>query len=404
MPSYFMSIQEQINRLLWNRRLIVFPPELEKPDSLDYVILKDFTLEDRNYYLFIRDLEERKARSIGVPTEGELMEKAREGGYWGKEEDDIESRADEHIAYLEGEFEARSKFKSRQNIIKLQIDDANAKKQWVQAKKNTIRQNSAEYLAHEIACFKLLRRVVLDDNDEPFIADDKDFLFIKESYPILLYYLVQEMMNEGALDVATLREIARSTEWRLIWTLSRENLPAVFGREVGDFNINHRMLIYWSRVYDSAFESQEPPEKDIIDDDDRFDEWLADRDLERQDNDKNRGSSTSHHQEQGRILDGEYIEKCICGMKQKNAGKGHGERLPHSNECLYGTWKAYSREEKESMARRVYNKNSKMVRKTLDAEQEAVLRRGVVEEQDLRGTKTRQLYGMPTKVVPIKRR
>lgn len=385
---------------------MVFPPGLEVPPDIEYVILKDLTLEDRNYYLFIRDLEEKKARDQGVPTEGELMEKAREGGYWGKEEDDIMEHADEYIIRLEDEFEAKKKFKSRQNIIKLQIKDAKAKKTWVDNKKLEIRQNSAEYLAHEVACFKLLRRVALRDDETPLIPDDSTFLFFKREYTTFVYYMIQEMMGEGMMDTPTLREIARSTEWRLVWSLSRENLPAIFNRTIGDLTINHRLLIYWSRVYDSAFESPEPPEDDIINDDERFDEWLSDREIERK---EKRGeiishSKTNHHQEQGHILDGEYVERCTCGAKKTNAGKGLGERLPHAETCLYGTWHQYSPEEKEAKARRIYGRNSSNIRKTLDSEQDRVLQRGLVEEQHLRGKKTRSLLGMPTKVIPIKRR
>lgn len=401
-----MSIQEQINRLLWDRRLVVFPPDLEVPEGLEYVILKDLTLEDRNYYLFIRDLEERKARQDGVSTEGELMEKAREGGYWGKEEDDIAENADDHIAFLKSEFEAKKKFRSRQNIIKLQLEDAYAKKEWVERKKGELRQNSAEYLAHEIASFKLLRRVVLRPDGRPLIPDDDTFLLFKKEYTIFLFYLIQEMMGEGVLDTPTLREIARSTEWRLTWTLCRENLSSIFGRNIGDLTINHKLLIYWSRIYDSAFESAEPPDEDIIKDDDLFDEWLADRDIqrrERRDEDTSR-SKTSHHQEQGHILDGEYVEKCTCGIKKVNIGKGHGERLPHANNCLYGTWHQYTQEEKESRARRIYGRNPSNIRKILDSEHDRVLQQGVVEEQNLRGKKSRQLLGMPTKVIPIKKR
>ena len=211
------------------------------------------------------------------------------------------------------------------------------------------------------------------------------------------------MMSEGAMETVEIREIARSTEWRLTWGLARENLPSIFGRNVGDFNINHKMLIYWSRVYDSAFETAEPPEQDVIDDDERFDDWLANRDLERKDNARNSRTAADHHQERGQILDGEYIEKCVCGAKAKNAGKGLGERLPHDDYCSYGIWRDFSAEEKEAHARRVYGRNSTTVRKILDVEQDKVLQRGHIEEQDLRGKKTRSLLGMSTNVTSVKK-
>lgn len=380
--------------------MVLPPKEMEVPQDVEYVVLHDLTLEDRNYYLFIRDLEEHKARVEGVRTEGEIMEDARQCGYWSEIEDQIEQKADDHIAYLEGEFRAKAKFKSRQNIIKLQIEDALAKKEYVEGKRNELKRQTAEYLAHEIASCMLLRRVAFKADGSLLIPDDKTFFKYKEEYVIFLFYLIYEMMSEGALDIAEIREIARSTEWRLTWCLSRENLSSIFGRNVGDLTINHKMLIYWSRVYDSALESPEPPDAEIINDDDKFDDWLAGRDLGR----KDKIESTHHHQERGYILDGEYIEVCTCGAKEKNKGKGHGERIPHANICLYGTWHQYTAAEKEAKARQIYGRNTSGVRKIIDQEQEAVLQRGVVEEQHLRGQKTRKVLSMPSKVIPVGKR
>lgn len=401
---FIMSVQERINRLLWDRRLIVLPPDMEAPAGLDYVVIRDLTLEDRNYYLFIRELEEHKARAVGVPTEGEIMQQARESGYWTSDDDDVEKRADDHIAYLEGELKAKSKFRSRQNIIKLQIDDANAKKEYVQNKRNNLKQKTAEHLAHEIASFMMLRRIVTKPDGTLLLPDDETYLFFKENYPMLMFYLVYEMLAEGIMETPDIREIARSAEWRLTWVLGRENLPSIFGRNVGDLNINHKLLIYWSRVYDSALESTEPPELETLNDDDLFDDWLASKDLERKTNKMDRKTGADHHQERGYILDGEYVESCNCGMKAKNAGKGLGERIPHANTCPYGTWREYTTEEREARARHVYGRNSQNVRKLLDNEQENILKRGSVEEQQLRGKKTRHLLGMPTKVIPIRKR
>jgi hypothetical protein len=90
-------------------------------------------------------------------------------------------------------------------------------------------------------------------------------------------------------------------------------------------------------------------------------------------------------------------------MKKLNLGKGLGEKHPHANHCLYGTWRQFTLEEKEAKARRIYNRNSKGVRRALDVDQERVLKKGIVEEQDLRDKKTRQLLGMPTKIIPIRK-
>lgn len=258
-------------------------------------------------------------------------------------------------------------------------------------------------MAHEVAAFSLLCRVALGPDNSALIPDDQTLLSLKKDYPVFVYFLVQEMLSEGVLDIPTIREIARSSEWRLVWGLSRENLPSIFNRTVGDMTMNDKLLIYWSRVYDSALESHEPPDQEILEDDERFDEWLADKDLERKEKAREGRSRTSDHQEQGQMLDGEYIERCTCGMKQKNAGKPHAVRMPHAEDCQYGTWHKFTKEEKERRARYIYGRNASNIRQVMDAEQERIINSGAVEEQDLRNKKTRNLYGMPTKVTSVKR-
>lgn len=395
-------VQEKIHRLLWDRRPIFVDQSIERPQGLDVVFLKDATVEDRNLYLLIKQLEEKKAREDGVPTEGELMESARQSGYWTDFEDKIEAEFSDHLAFLEAEYERKAKFKSRQNIIALQIKDAWAKKNAVDRKRLELRMNSAEYLAHEIASFKMLSSLLLDSNGEQIIKNDHDLIFYKQNYHDWCLTLLNEMLSEGVMEIADIREIARSVDWRLIWTLQRENLTALFDRPIGDLTLNHKLLIYWSRIYDSAIESPEPPDVETINDDDMFDQWLANRDLNDKENKK--PSSTSHHQEQGQLIDGEYSEECTCGAKAANKGKYLGEKQPHAIDCPYGTWRYFTPEEKERRAQQVYGRNKNSIREMLDKEQERVLQKGLIEEQNLRDKKSRQLLGMQTKTIPIRRR
>lgn len=397
-----MSVQEKINRILWDRRVVTFPVDMEVPEGLDYVLLRDLTLHDRNFYTTIRDVEELRCRKEGVPSEVDLMVVARQSGYWGQFEDDIDTKADEHIAFLEADFEVKKKFKSRQNIIKLQIEDAYAKKRAVARKRNELKLNSAEYLAHEIAAFRLLCRVILRPDGTPLFPTEEIFIAYKTSHFSWVYYLLNEVMSEGMWEVPTIREVARSIEWRMFWTLSRENLPALFGRCIGDITFNQRLLVYWSRVYDSAFETQEPPEKDVIEDDNLFDQWLANRDLARKE-EKN-DDKTKKHAEQGQVLDGEYIDVCNCGAKIQNKGKYLGEKTLHAVTCPYGTWHRYTPQEREEKAQAIYSRNSKSIRDIMNREQDAVLQKGLVQEQDLRTKNTRQHLGMKTNVIPIRRK
>jgi hypothetical protein len=184
--------------------------------------------------------------------------------------------------------------------------------------------------------------------------------------------------------------------------LQRENLSVLFNKPVGDFSSPQKILIYWSRVYDSVYEDTDKPNQDIIDDDDLLDEWLANRDLDRSGDVSKNLSKASEHQEQMQILDGYYVETCTCGASKVRA-KGLGEKTPHTVDCPYGTWCRYTQEEKEELSRQIYGRNTDGVRQLLDKEQDAIETVGTVEEQHLRKKKTRALLGSDQKVIPIRR-
>lgn len=395
-----MSIQENIQRLLWNKRYVQVPEDIALP-GIDYVLIKDMTVEDRNVYTFERKRQLALARKENVLTEVEFMAEARKIGSWTTEDDLILAKADEHVDLLKGEL-AKQKSLARKKSIQADIDATIAKKQNTQYKKNDFFINSAEYYATEIAALTLIRRVVCNLDGTPLWPDDTSFLLFKREHNGFLAFITGEVLSEGIMPTDEIREVARNPEWRLTWVLQRENLPGIFGRNVGDLTISQKLVIYWSRVYDSAFESTEPPNVDVVNDDDKFDEWLANRDLNSKDEADSKKHGSKDHQERMQLLDGEYSDSCNCGAKAKNAGKGLGERTPHAQTCLYGTYRAYSRQEKEDIARRTYSRNSERVRTLLDQEQQTVLDKGLLEEQHLRGKKSRHILGMRTDVVTKK--
>ena len=392
-----MQVQEIIARLCSDRRRVIVPPDIPRPKGLDFIVIKDLTGEDRNYYSFIKDLERDRAVRDGVSTEEEIMQHARKAGYWSQADDDVIERAEELIASLKEEKERYVKFKSRQNIIDWQIKDAEAKLAHSQTKLGVLKSNSAEYLAHEIACLHLVRRTAMGPNESNLFSSEEEVVEMKARHPEFVFFLVKEIMTEGVIEATDLRKVARSNEWRLTWSLSRENLPVVFNRQISDFCINHKVLIYWSRLYDLAFESHEPPDASIIEDDELFDEWLKSRDNESTKS-KMRDAAAGH-QERGAVLDGYYSEECTCGAKEQNRDKKLGEKVQHALDCPWGTWVEYTSQQKEKQSQLVYGRNSKGIRHIINKTQERVDEVGLAEEQNLYDKKTRSVLGMPTKVV-----
>jgi hypothetical protein len=392
-----MTVQEKIQQLLWDRRYVQIPAEYAKP-GYEYVIIKDMTTEDRNIHSFVRRRELESARKQGVPTEAELLAEAKKVGLWTSEDDLVMTKADEHIAFLEAE-QKKQKFLARKKSLQVQIDAALEKKRLTQSKRNEYFIHSAEFYANEVAANVLVRRVVFDIEGRPLWPDDASFLHSKHNHINFLIYVTNEVLSEGILPIDEIREVARHPEWRLTWVLQRENLHTIFNRNIGDLSINQKLLIYWSRVYDSALESTDPPSLDIINDDDKFDEWLSNRELNDKESSNSKRLGAKDHNERMQLLDGEYSETCNCGAKAKNVGKGLGERVPHTTTCPWGTFRRYTPQEREQIANQTYARNSDRVRSLLEHEQQTVIEKGQVEEHHLRGTKTRHILGMKTDVV-----
>jgi len=397
-----MSIHEKIHQLLWDRRYVRIPDDICVPE-IEYVLIKDMNIEDRNLYSFVRSKELELARKQGVQTEVEILAEARKAGLWTDQDELILEKADEHIAFLKAE-QSKQKFLARKKSIELDIESTIKKKNISQTKRNDYFINSAEYYASEVAASTLIRRLIYTIDNNLLWPTDESFLNFKRDYIGFIIFITNEVLSEGLWPTDELREIARNPEWRLTWVLQKEDLPSIFNRTIGDLTLNQKLVIYWSRVYDSAFESTEPPSMEIINDDEKFDEWLANREISEKEKHNESRISTKDHQERMQVLDGEYSEICNCGAKAKNIGKGLGERMQHTNVCPYGTFKRYSYDEREKIAKQMYARNSDRVRTLLEQEQQAVIANGEIEEQHLRGTKTRHVLGMKTDVVSLNRK
>lgn len=389
------TVQEKIQRLLWDKRFIFIPDNIEVPDKLNYLILKDLTLEDRNYYLLTRELELIQSKRAGVPTEDSLFNEAKATGFWTIKDDIILKDSDTEILKIEAEL-TKQKLPSRIKILQQNIEHIKKLRQNTEEKKQSFYINSAEYYTHEVAAFSLIRRVVFTPKNILLIPDDNAFFYLKQNYIQLLVFLSHSVLSEGVLEIKEIREIARSPEWRLLWTLQRSNLPGLFNRSIGDLTLNHRMLIYWSRIYDSAIECMEPADTETINNDARFDIWLENKSAAKN---HSKPSATDKHQENFRILNGEYIEICICGAKDHNRGKGVGEQTQHASNCLYGTYRYYTEAEKASIAQQVYNRNPNNIRAIQEKEQQIIEKSGMIEEADLRKGQTRHILGMPQNIV-----
>jgi len=388
------TVQDILNYILWDRRLVLLP------DGNALVILNP-TLEDKNRATLEKQIVMRQASIMELPSEDIIFKNAREGGEWTEEDDLIIKEAENHIKFLESE-KARHKSAARKSGLDKQIEETKNKLALAMEKKQNLSTLSAEYMGNEAQVFALIKATVRKMDGLPLFDENNGVAKLKESDGGLIATLIREVMTEGVLPHSEIRKAARSIEWRMVWTLNRENLAALFGTLPANLSFNQRMLVYWSRVYDMAYESTEKPDDDIIQDDEKFDTWLKNRNEDKTDSEKLKKTGGTDHHEKGVILDGYYVDECTCGVADIKV-KGHGERPRHANTCFYGTYRKYTREEKNKIADGIYARNSRRIQMLQTQEQMKVAEVGLIDEKDLRTKKSRMLLGSNQEVHRINR-
>lgn len=108
-----------------------------------------------------------------------------------------------------------------------------------------------------------------------FLPNEQAYEWDKVSRQQLLTWIQGNRLGE-----ADLREIAKSREWRSIWSCQGQqsfNTSSILSEEQRD-------LVYWTKLYDSVVESGESPNEDIMDDDWALDGWLIKQRQERKAN------------------------------------------------------------------------------------------------------------------------
>lgn len=83
--------------------------------------------------------------------------------------------------------------------------------------------------------------------------------------------VLNTFQSKMASDIQ-LREVAKTDPWQTTWLAQKKN-GKIFPND--RLTLEQKRLIMWSNMYDSISESMDCPEKEVVDDDDALDGWLA---------------------------------------------------------------------------------------------------------------------------------
>lgn len=213
----------------------------------------------------------------GAISSDEAFFRAVEDGLWNLTLDDeldgLEKDLEEMKTKLCGLI-----FKPQEKALtKKMIEKAKARQQELMGKKFFYESTTREYVAATAKYSYLIASCSYKDG--VLLKDEllKDGFFLQN---------LVNTLNSDSISEEEYRELARTEPWRLYWVLGKEQ--GLFGKPTTEFSDEQRILCFWSKIYDSVYESMDTPSDEIIEDDDALDGWLI---LQKRKRDKEKGQS-----------------------------------------------------------------------------------------------------------------
>lgn len=389
------DLGELMDSILWGYRIV------EIRDKT--FAFRPLSLEEKNIATYVRNQALRHAAENGRLTEDQLYKDAIQAGIWSL-------LHDEHIAALRDELSRRKddvlSTRQKSKIKKLNRRITKIKETLAELLKlrfHSIELPSAEFHASRKQLEYLVQVTTCEFPDLsprwPTYADMED-----ERDLDLVVSLMNQYPDATMGDQKAIRRLARSGNWRLIWASAREtNMDTLFRSGLDSLTYEQQVLINWSMVYDSVFDSHDRPPDYIIDDDDELDRWLkkrgeeADQERKKSFHQKKSnvgiGKQSKHDANEVMIpVDGFYLDTCDCGAI--------GQRgIPHKTSCPYGAFIAYKNNDRRlAEVDKVQSCNPDNVRMILAKEQASIEKQGWVAEQNLRGELSRKTLGLGTNI------
>lgn len=395
-----------LDAIVWSHRIVDVNNQI--------FVFRPLTLEERNIANYIYSDTKKRNEVKGIKTQDELTKTAIKRGLWKAQNlKDVEILREELTQRLEElEEEERENKKRRSPSAKLKRLRARASylaetvETLERAYTQYVELPSSEYAAEiERGLYSLHCATLTFPNK---VQKWKSYDDLKqERDTVLVSSLMRLFYDVSIAEEADIRKLARSSTWRIKWMGSKKNrgVKTLFDREMYDLSLDQFRLVYWSQIYDSAFESLETPSDEVIENDKLFDEWLDEQAEKRKQEriqaeldkrtDKSKKGSDAH--EVALSVDGYYSNECNCGVKNMKNRRGH----LHATSCSYGAFIYYDEETRDTKVEQVQSGNSKSVRKILANEQGRLADMGgdLVEEQVLRDNlQTRAQLGLSTNI------
>ena len=211
--------------------------------------------------------ELRRAMLEGVSTEESMIDLLKQKGMWDALREGELKTIPERIEGLKVElYNAYFKFR-RRDQIKKSIDTLRFREVELSREREMFKHASAEGYAITCRNKHLICASTFDMTNTPVFKDDYDRYSQSE-----LELFIQDYLREK-VDDSLIRKLSKEEPWRSTWSAGKFE-GSIFGKSSSLLSYEQKMLIIWSKMYDSIYESPDCPPEEVLDDDDCLDGWL----------------------------------------------------------------------------------------------------------------------------------
>jgi hypothetical protein len=337
-------------------------------DSFAYVLLKELTNHDRAWMDFIYDEALAEGRQRELAPMSELSAFLESAGTWTSEhEKQIEGTK---IAIDELDKNLESDEVSKTDKMRIQ-----KLRNTMQSKLDDLERTKAGHFSSSLEKYaegERIKALVFCCSHKPngtrLWPTWEDFL--EETDSVLITNLTIELAQISSIETSIVRELARSPFWRFKWSAAKD-CDELFGKPIIDLTRNQESLVYWSQVYDAAYEAYERPSDDVIKDDEALDKWFEEQ---------------ARKRKAEEILDAKKKNKSAIS---KNVAR-HGEVgiVPQTEEEI----------------NKIHDLNDPRTKRFLQNQQSKIKKAGVISEKDLRSdTESRRIINSKDAVYSIKK-
>lgn len=313
------EIQREIDRISWGAR---YAKVKNSAGREHFIVLKSLSLADRNWVNFIYEQALEEGRELGLLKESDLLSAYNEAGIWTNVQENRLNQLKTDIEKLEKGLSDEEQGSLGRRKIESLLRGARRAHQALSQERFERLSASLERFAEDRKLYAILWCSAHKMDGTKVWPSWEEFE--EESDIDFVNTMLRALLDYKPANVKEIRKMARSPLWRYKWN-GAKNCDDLFGKPVVELDPEQESLVYWSQVYDAAYEAYERPPDHVIDDDDALDKWFEEQDKKRKAEDVKSGKSKDKLHVSERV--GRHGEIFIVANKDINPEAPEAEEI-----------------------------------------------------------------------------